>query len=123
MEDNIQQNIVVRNNLNMRKGKVGAQCAHAAMIFLAEKFTNRDDLSNVERQWLFGRFAKVVLRCDDDKDFYDMYNKARAAGLTVRMVTDSGLTEFGGKPTDTCFCIGPEYKSKLDPITGHLKPL
>lgn len=37
------------------------------------------------------------------------------------LITDSGLTEFGGVPTKTVCAIGPDYDEKIDKITGHLK--
>ncbi|MGK4455994.1 peptidyl-tRNA hydrolase [Klebsiella pneumoniae] len=49
-----------------------------------------------------------------------MFQKAQEADLTVSLITDSGLTEFNGVPTNTCLAIGPHKASKIDAITGHL---
>jgi PTH2 family peptidyl-tRNA hydrolase len=47
----------------------------------------------------------------------------KLAGIKHHVVTDSGLTEFGGVPTKTCVAIGPDKSSKIDIITGGLELL
>jgi len=39
----------------------------------------------------------------------------------VHLITDGGLTEFGGVPTRTCLGIGPDYDDRIDPVTGDLE--
>lgn len=50
-----------------------------------------------------------------------IYSKAKEKDLEVRLITDSGITEFGGVPTRTCLAIGPDWSELIDPITSHLK--
>ena len=50
-----------------------------------------------------------------------VYDQAREAGLLVHLITDRGLTEFGGVPTRTCLAIGPDYDDRIDPVTGDLE--
>jgi PTH2 family peptidyl-tRNA hydrolase len=41
--------------------------------------------------------------------------------LVVHLITDRGLTEFGGVPTRTCLAVGPDYDDLIDPVTGGLE--
>ena len=50
-----------------------------------------------------------------------VYEKALEAGLAAHLITDRGLTEFGGIPTRTCLGIGPDYDDLIDPVTGDLE--
>lgn len=125
------QVIVMRNDLNMRKGKMIAQGSHAAMMFLVEPLlaAARDDAHSFHLdagawQWLAsGRMSKICVRVDSEAELLEIANKAQAAALPVHVITDAGLTEFGGVPTRTCAAIGPAAASAIDPITGHLKLL
>src|SRR5258707_794495 len=121
--------IVIRNDVNMRKGKMAAQAAHAASKFLIEANTaDRDDelnvkLSNVEAEWLFGSMAKVVVRCDSEEELEQLVFLAKIKDIQCHKIIDSGRTEFHGEKTLTCAAFGPDRVSKLDQITGKLKLL
>jgi PTH2 family peptidyl-tRNA hydrolase len=137
----IKQVIVMRHDLGMRRGKQIAQGAHASMAFLTRRIgkalekglqrvwfgkTSLEQfvpLSDVEKEWLESSFAKVCCRVDSEIELREIFARAEAADLEVVMITDSGKTEFHGKPTPTCVAIGPDYAEKIDPITGHLKLL
>ena len=47
--------------------------------------------------------------------------QALEAGVLVHIITDRGLTEFGGTPTRTCLAVGPDYDDRIDPVTGDLE--
>jgi PTH2 family peptidyl-tRNA hydrolase len=130
------QVLIVRKDLNMRKGKIAAQVAHASMkvlLDLMEEYTNDDHVSNELclplhyniplNKWIKGRFTKVCVSVDSEEELLDLYKKAQDAGILCSLITDSGLTEFHGVPTNTVVAIGPEFPEKLDLITGHLKLL
>lgn len=124
----IKQVIVVRHDLKMRRGKQIAQGAHAAMSFLCRRLQNQgsvslDDFSEIERTWLTGAFAKVCCRVNSEEELMSIHDQAKAAGLEVHLITDSGKTEFHGQPTRTCLAIGPDVADKIDPITGQLELL
>lgn len=132
MNDPVKQIIVMRTKFpdengglfSMRKGKMVAQGSHASMSFLAKRFKARDfDLSKAEQLWLEGSFAKICVGVDSEEELIDIYNKAQEAKLVVHMITDSGKTEFHDVPTRTCLAIGPDFSSKIDPITAKLKLL
>ncbi len=124
------QVIVIRKDLNMRKGKMVAQGAHASMKTLMQKLKALQSgeaeellLSAAERAWYYGRFKKICVSVESEIDLMNLEIAAQAAGLTVHMVEDCGLTEFKGVPTRTCLAIGPNWADEIDPLTGHLKLL
>lgn len=131
----IKQVIVMRTDLNMRKGKMIAQGAHAAMMFLTKglRLTEpyRDDvdrdyslmLTPEETAWVKGNFKKICLQIDSEERLLALHKAAQDAGLKVNICTDSGLTEFGGVPTHTCIAIGPDNADRIDPLTKELKLL
>jgi len=122
----VKQVIVVRKDLNMRRGKEIAQGSHAVSHWmmtelLAAVQENRPPrLTPVQLEWASnGRWAKVVLQAESHEQLLAIRDAAQEAGLDVRLITDSGKTEFNGIPTDTCLCIGPDLNEKIDAITGR----
>jgi len=123
----VKQVIVVRKDLSMRKGKLAAQVAHAAMKFLVDnnEAIRGDELvvkiSPAEAAWLTGSHAKVVVGVDSADALNDLVLKAKMAGVEVHEIIDEGRTEFHGVPTLTCAAFGPCEADILDMITGDLK--
>jgi len=128
------QVIVMRTDLNMRKGKMIAQGAHASMAFLLnglqydipskkEYVTAEINLRKNVIEWAEHGQTKICVRVDSEKELLEIYKAADIAGLEVHIITDSGRTEFGGVPTRTCLAIGPNKSEEIDKITGHLKLL
>jgi PTH2 family peptidyl-tRNA hydrolase len=139
--DYVKQVIVVRKDLNMRKGKMCAQAAHAAMKVILDRmqiqeFAKESTIwegcyvwhmtvfeSEPMHRWLKGIFTKVVVSVNSEKELLDLKEKAENAGMLCALITDAGKTEFHGERTNTALAIGPEWASKLDEITGDLKLL
>ena len=125
----VKQVIVVRKDLNMRKGKMCAQVAHASMKFLTDNDeAERGDeiivkLSPAEAMWLSGSFTKIVVGIDSEDALNDMIFQAELDGVEVHPIIDSGRTEFDGVPTLTCAAFGPCEADVLDKLTGNLKLL
>jgi peptidyl-tRNA hydrolase, PTH2 family len=120
----IKQVIVMRNDLNMRKGKMVAQGAHASIMFLVMRHVGKSSLKNsrVQDDWMEQGMTKICVRVDSEEQLLEIYRQASTAGLTVHLITDAGLTEFDG-PTKTCLAIGPNNAEDIDKITGDLKLL
>jgi len=129
MVDKVKQVIVMRKDLNMSKGKMVTQGAHASIAFLTNKM--KDNLSNpealwwvnlsqAEKEWVYGTFFKVCVGVDSEKELLDIGYNAVMLGLSVKYIEET--TGFD-KPTVTCLAIGPDYSSKIDPVTKHLKLL
>lgn len=127
MSKNIKQVIVVRSDLKMRKGKIGAQCAHASMKFLLEANESRriDELriklTDVEAQWMSGSFTKIVVGVDSEAELRDLMFHAQMKGVECHSIIDAGKTEFHGIPTLTCAAFGPANEDDINEITGKLK--
>ena len=127
-DKNCKQVIVLRRDLNMRKGKLIAQGAHASMKVLLDKFIKLDDksftyqlqLSEQMDNWINGLFTKIVVGVSSEQELLDIYAQAKAAGLSCSLIKDVGLTEFKNIPTYTAVAIGPADSSDIDQITKHL---
>lgn len=114
----MKQVIVLRKDLNMRKGKMCAQSAHASMKATLE---NMDHPS--VKEWLAGKFTKIAVSVNSEEELFEIYNNAKEAGLITSLILDAGLTEFDGVPTHTAVAVGPAEYKDIDKITGHLKLL
>jgi PTH2 family peptidyl-tRNA hydrolase len=131
-ENTHKQVILVRTDLKMNKGKIGAQVAHASMAALltaaTQDFEFEDTLTlNLSDPrfgpWLNGAFTKVCLKVDDEETLLEYYEVARIRGMLTSLIRDSGRTVFHGNPTHTCVAIGPDTCEKIDDLTGELKLL
>lgn len=140
MTTGYKQVIVVRKDLNMRKGKMVAQGAHASLAavlscaqskdlnkdFVVLPLTNSIPLKDNQPyrtplgEWILGNFKKVCVSVNSEQELLDIYNKATKAGLTASLIQDSGLTEFDGVPTYTSVAVGPDSDEKVNEITGNL---
>lgn len=129
------QVIVMRKDLGMRKGKMIAQGAHASMAAILNQghYVVENDRINGEittkfrltvdvrmKDWLLGNFKKVCVYVNSEEELLALYAKAKASGIICSLITDSGLTEFHGVPTNTCIAVGPDFDSKIDEVTGGL---
>jgi PTH2 family peptidyl-tRNA hydrolase len=124
------QVIVVRKDLNMRKGKIAAQAAHASLKAIMDigkpsmkngKLIFTFDPDSAVADWLMGEsFAKICVYVESEKDLDLIFENAKLIGLPATLIVDSGRTEFNGVPTKTCVAIGPDIPAKIDTVTGHL---
>lgn len=122
--------IVVRADLNMPVGKIAAQTAHAALAAMLQKgeWSGEDkyvlnNMTHADRAWMKYKFTKIVLACDSIEELAMLESIAKNAGLNSRLIIDAGDTVFGGVPTPTCLAIGPDWPSRINAVTGHLKLL
>lgn len=126
----VKQVIVMRTDLKMRKGKMIAQGSHASLkIFLDRLEATKEDgtyqlkLTDEMKSWMEGLYTKICVGVSSEDELLATYREAEEKGLPVVLITDSGLTEFHGVPTNTCICIGPGSVEEINAITGHLKLL
>jgi len=139
---NTKQVIVMRKDLNMRKGKMIAQGSHASMAFLTKygrmehdieyghfdlhtySFSNmgihiREHFDSI-RHWLENSFRKICVYVNSEEELEAVHQKALDNGLISHMIEDNGATEFNGVKTKTCCAIGPAIDEKFVSITDHL---
>lgn len=127
----IKQVIVVRKDLNMRKGKIAAQGAHASLaIFfnlMKQHQNSKPEVGHFELDvtnpfmldWMTGHFTKICVYVNSEQELLDLHQKSLAAGLPCALIKDAGFTEFN-EPTYTTLGIGPDDPDKIDLITGKL---
>ena len=116
------QVIVMRKDLNMRKGKMIAQGAHASIgaFMLISKGGYSKEVDQAFHEWVNGTFTKICVGVNSEAELLGIFHDAQEAGLPVKLIIDNGLTEFNGVPTKTCLAIGPAWSDEIDKITGHL---
>lgn len=128
------QVIVMRTDLNMRKGKMAAQASHASMaVILTMMQSEYNELYETRKlvipngsaldAWLNGPFKKICVGIGSEAELDALYDRAVSAGLPCSIIVDSGLTEFAGVPTKTCIAIGPDFPERIDDLTKDLKLL
>ena len=109
--------ILMRTDLNMRKGKMVAQGGHAVQHAVIEASTR------AYKTWSSAGGAKICLGVGSEDDLLDLVGVAEEKGLLTGVIVDEGRTEFNGQRTRTCGFIGPAKGKDIDKITGHLKLL
>ena len=108
------QVILVREDLNLPKGKMSAQCSHASV-----DATLKSDKKIVDL-WKKNGGKKIVLKVKGEKELFTYRQIAEESGLKTALIQDAGHTvvEPG---TVTCLGIGPDEEEKIDRVTGKLK--
>lgn len=126
------QVIVIRKDLNMRKGKIAAQAAHASMKVILDLMHNipiTDDYvikslglskDSALYDWLDMKFTKICVYVNSEQELLDLYNKSIELNVICSLIEDCGFTEFHGVPTKTCIAIGPDWNESVDSITSGL---
>jgi PTH2 family peptidyl-tRNA hydrolase len=132
-ENTHKQVIVMRKDLNMRKGKMVAQGAHASLKAVLDvgkwmkigdvPYEIRVPMTEHIAPWLTGLFKKICVSVDTEEEMIKIFNAAQLANIPCALITDSGLTEFNGVPTNTCIAVGPAHEDVVNSLTGHLKLL
>lgn len=109
--------LLVRTDLDMGRGKIAVQVAHAAVLAVLASRGSSDC-----EAWLDEGQPKVVLRVSGDEELSRYAVAARAAGLPVELVRDAGRTQLA-PGTLTCCAIGPAETARVDALTGGLSLL
>ena len=135
MNKEVKQIIVIRKDLNMRKGKMCAQSAHASMkVFLDRKINLESflytlsnnlliELNEPMKLWINGNFKKIVVSVNSEKELLDLSYRSIEREIPYSLIYDNGLTEFDGIETLTCGAFGPYWSEELNELTGHLRLL
>jgi peptidyl-tRNA hydrolase, PTH2 family len=106
--------VVVRADLDMGRGKIAAQVAHAAVAAVLANL-GTDDMAG----WLREGQPKVVLKVTSAGELEDVIDRAQTAGLPVELVNDAGRTQVA-PGTLTCCAVGPAESQRVDAITAGL---
>ncbi|NXX78919.1 PTH2 hydrolase, partial [Urocolius indicus] len=109
--------LIVRNDLKMGKGKVAAQCSHAAVSAYKQVQKRNPELL---KQWEYCGQPKVVLKAPDEETLLQLLTNAKQLGLTVSLIQDAGRTQIA-PGSKTVLGIGPGPADVIDKVSGHLK--
>ncbi|KAM7306805.1 peptidyl-tRNA hydrolase 2, mitochondrial [Ixodes scapularis] len=109
--------LIVRSDVKMEKGKVAAQCSHAAVTAFKQALRRQP---NALRRWEDQGQRKVVLRVPSEDEMLELADKARRAGLVTALIRDAGRTQVA-PGTRTVLGIGPGPEPLVDSVTSHLK--
>uniref|UniRef100_A0A182N6X5 peptidyl-tRNA hydrolase n=1 Tax=Anopheles dirus TaxID=7168 RepID=A0A182N6X5_9DIPT len=111
--------LVVRNDLKMGKGKIAAQCGHAAVGAFE---TGLQKTPAAIKKWRNSGQAKIAVKVESEAAMMEIFRTARANKLNCCVIRDAGRTQIEPN-TKTVLAIGPAPVVALDSVTGHLKLL
>ena len=109
--------LITRSDLKLSKGKLAAQCAHAAVKCALRARSRKARL--VER-WSKSGARKIVLECENVSELLQLKEQAKESGMVAMLIEDAGHTEIPAG-TITVLGIGPAPKSSIDDLVKHLK--
>ena len=104
--------LVIRTDLGMKKGKICAQCCHAAVGAVQES-----DPRLIAR-WERCGTAKIALKVKSQDEMLAIEAAARASGINSYLVRDAGRTQIPAGSLTVC-ALGPAPISAIDAITGR----
>lgn len=133
------QVIVMRRDLQMRKGKIAAQAGHACVEAVLRALARDGLLTQVtfdeEGQlafsgeaspeiptvrWFEDGEAKICVYVNSEEELLALHARVTEAGHISALIQDAGFTEFHGEPTFTCLAIEPLPRETVDAFTGGL---
>ncbi len=112
------QVIVIRADLKMGTGKIGAQSAHASVEALEKTKIKFPDW--VE-EWRQTGTQKVVLKIGSEKELLELFESIKKE-IPTALIRDAGRTQIP-TGTKTCIGIGPGPENLIDKYTKELKLL
>ena len=112
--------MIVNEELKMGKGKIAAQCAHAA-VGAVELLTQKRQ-RQVLAQWEMCGQAKIALRAPSWMEMKEIMAVADHLGVPTFVVQDAGRTQVD-PGSRTVLALGPAPRSLIDKCSGELKLL
>lgn len=123
IEGEVKMALVVRQDLEMTKGKIAAQCCHAAVTCYRLMTSNPNSASYnpcMMNRWLNGGQTKITLKCPNKDLMDELFAHAIDLGVNAYVVHDAGRTQVVAGSA-TVLGLGPAPKMILDQITKELK--
>nr|XP_018903663.1 PREDICTED: peptidyl-tRNA hydrolase 2, mitochondrial-like [Bemisia tabaci] len=108
--------LVVRKDLKMGKGKVAAQCSHAAVGAFKEILKDPDALN----LWEARGQAKIVVETNSEESLLELAQQCKERKIIHCLIQDAGRTQVA-PGSKTVLAVGPGPSEVIDSITGHLK--
>ncbi len=119
----LKQVIVVRTDLEMSRGKLAAQTAHASLE-AALKVMQADKIfqTTTFKDWRAEGAKKIVVKAESEGALIKLRDAAVRAGIKSALISDAGLTEVP-PGTKTAIGLGPDDEKKIDKLTGNFSAL
>ncbi len=108
--------LLVRSDLKMGRGKIAAQCGHAAVGLYRRGLCQPDWCQNI-LDWQHRGVAKITLKVDDEAAMDAVTAYAAERGLPTFTVRDAGHTQVA-PGTRTVAAYGPAPESVVNSISG-----
>uniref|UniRef100_A0A7S2YD90 peptidyl-tRNA hydrolase n=1 Tax=Entomoneis paludosa TaxID=265537 RepID=A0A7S2YD90_9STRA len=109
--------LCVNTSLSMGKGKIAAQCCHAAVG--CYKRANKT-IPNAVKAWECTGCAKIAVKCPSEEEMDLICAKAMSKGIPVYLVEDAGRTQIAAG-SRTVLGLGPAPVSVFEGVSDHLK--
>lgn len=113
-EEEMAMVLVTRRDLKISRGKLAAQCGHAAVECALK--AKRETPRSLET-WRDNGARKVVVEAPSIEALKRLFGEAQAAGIVAYMVRDAGHTEIPAG-TVTVVGLGPGPRRSIDALTG-----
>jgi len=110
----MKQAIIINDSLNLPRGKLAAQVAHASMSSFLEASSSQ------QKGWIEIGMPKIVLSATSENEVIEFHRKALDENLPTSLIKDAGRTVVV-PGTITCVGIGPAPEADINKITGQLK--
>lgn len=104
----------------MTKGKIAAQCGHAALMCYKAALRSAPGL--IQRWETMGQTKIAVQNKGGEEELLELQAKAMSLGVVAKIVHDAGRTQIAAGSA-TVLGLGPAPRSVVDGISGHLKLL
>ncbi|KAK9831736.1 hypothetical protein WJX74_007630 [Apatococcus lobatus] len=118
-KEELRMMLCINMSLGMQKGKIAAQCAHAAVGVITDYKESKPQVFN---QWERCGQAKIALKVPTEVELLHLLKAASEQCIPYYLVEDAGRTQIAAG-SKTVLALGPWKKSVLDELTGHLKLL
>ena len=117
--EEVEMVLVVNTELGMGKGKVAAQCGHAAVACFKAGLMEEPQLVAA---WERTGQTKVVVRGGGEESLLAVSLAGRQAGMVVAEVRDAGRSQVEASSL-TVIGLGPANNLLIDKVAGKLKLL
>ena len=110
--------LCVREDLKMKKGKIGAQCSHAT-LGLYKMIAGKKKHEKMLEDWETKGQKKIVAKLKDEAAMNLLVSRATDANIKFYVVQDAGHTQVAAGSRTVIALI--DYENKMNTITGRLK--
>ncbi|KAF2711992.1 PTH2-domain-containing protein [Pleomassaria siparia CBS 279.74] len=103
--------LVVRTDLGMTKGKIGAQCGHATLACYKHFLKNAPN-SPILKRWERSGQMKVALQVKSEEELEMLQARALSLGLSAHIIHDAGRTQIASGSATVFF---PSFNCQRHP--------